>query len=66
MSERILIRDRIITKINKVKLENGHFREENNVLLTIFFAIHILILIVIHTKGAKYGQGYSQSKHNPP
>jgi len=28
MSERILIRDRIIMKINKVKLEKGHFRME--------------------------------------
>ena len=28
MSERILIRDRIITKISKVKLEKGHFRME--------------------------------------
>ena len=66
MSERILICDRIITKIDTVKLDKGHFREENNVLLTIFFAIAILILIVLHTKGAKYGQTYSQSKHNPP
>ena len=32
MSERILIRDRIITKINKVKLKMGHFllKEESN------------------------------------
>ena len=28
MSERILIRDRIITKIDAVKLEKGHFRME--------------------------------------
>ena len=30
MSERILIRDRIITKIDAVKLEKGHFRMETN------------------------------------
>ncbi len=28
MSERILIRDRIITKIDAVKMEKGHFRME--------------------------------------
>ena len=28
MSDRILIRDRIITKIDTVKLEKGHFRME--------------------------------------
>ncbi len=28
MSERILTRDRIITKIDTVKLEKGHFRME--------------------------------------
>lgn len=63
MGERILIRDRIIMKIDTVKLDKGHFREENNVLLTVFLTIAIFILIDIHTKGAKYGQVYSQSKH---
>ncbi len=29
MSERILIRDRIITKIDAVKMEKGHFRIGN-------------------------------------
>ncbi len=30
MNERILIRDRIITKIDAVKMEKGHFRMETN------------------------------------
>ena len=30
MSERILIRDRIITKIDAVKLKRGHFRMETS------------------------------------
>ncbi len=30
MNERILIRDRIITKIDAVKMEKGHFRRETN------------------------------------
>jgi hypothetical protein len=36
MSERILIRNRIITKIDAIKLEKGHFRME-----TIYLPLHI-------------------------
>ena len=47
MSERILIRDRIIMKIDAVKLEKGHFRMETrkNLFLIYLFikSLHVFL-----------------------